>query len=198
MRQPLQTAARPSEKLAASSYCKGITTLPAVLMKPDFPKEAIALQYERAVPFADGLAAVRKGGKWGFIDKTGKVVVSISYDTVGAFYESQTAVERVHVLILVGDHQLAGLVNKAVLPVLADGGQTLGKAGGVNRRLSFGDKVSRQSLILFEKERKNMKKNQDVRPHQRGDRKGQPGSHARGKLFKGPILEFLEFRKFDD
>lgn len=39
------------------------------------------------MPFADGLAAVRKGGKWGFIDKTGKVVVSISYDTVGAFYE---------------------------------------------------------------------------------------------------------------
>ncbi|WP_127530227.1 WG repeat-containing protein [Paenibacillus kobensis] len=37
-------------------------------------------QYESAGVFFEGLAAVQKGGKWGYIDKTGAVVVPFQYD----------------------------------------------------------------------------------------------------------------------
>ena len=33
-------------------------------------------QYDACSSFSEGLAAVKKGGKWGYIDKTGKTVVS--------------------------------------------------------------------------------------------------------------------------
>ena len=36
--------------------------------------------YEKAFSFSDGLAAVKFNGKWGFIDKNGKIIVPFEYD----------------------------------------------------------------------------------------------------------------------
>jgi len=41
----------------------------------------IPFDWEFAWPFNDGLAAVRKGGKWGMIDKTGKLVLDCQFTT---------------------------------------------------------------------------------------------------------------------
>jgi hypothetical protein len=40
------------------------------------------------------MAEVKTGGKWGFIDKTGKEVIPPVYDYVGAFYEGLARVEK--------------------------------------------------------------------------------------------------------
>ena len=36
-------------------------------------------------PFSDGIAAVEKGKKWGYIDRDGKVVVPPEFDYAGPF-----------------------------------------------------------------------------------------------------------------
>jgi len=47
------------------------------------------LEYDYVSVFSEGLATVRIGnhenGKWGFVDKTGKVVIKIKYDFVEDF-----------------------------------------------------------------------------------------------------------------
>ena len=43
-------------------------------------KTAIPFQFEDARPFHDGLAPVKKDGKWGFIDKQGAMVIQPQYD----------------------------------------------------------------------------------------------------------------------
>jgi hypothetical protein len=49
-------------------------------------------------PFSDGLAAVavtsQGGGKWGFINETGRVVVPLRYDVVTPFYAGFAKVGR--------------------------------------------------------------------------------------------------------
>ena len=45
----------------------------------------IAPQYEDAKGFNDGYAAVKKDGKWGYIDEEGNVVVDFKYDWAGIF-----------------------------------------------------------------------------------------------------------------
>ena len=47
----------------------------------------IAPQYEDAQRFSDGFAAVKKNGKWGYIDEEGNVVVDFQYDWAGIFNE---------------------------------------------------------------------------------------------------------------
>ena len=49
---------------------------------------------EECKMFKEGLAAVKKNGKWGFIDKTGKIVFPIEYDWVRSFSEGLAAVEK--------------------------------------------------------------------------------------------------------
>ena len=44
--------------------------------------------------FSEGLAAVRKDGKWGFIDKTNRLVIPAIYDNANAFSEGFAAVEK--------------------------------------------------------------------------------------------------------
>ena len=39
--------------------------------------------FEDARPFSQGLAAVQSGGRWGYIDLTGKFVVAPSYEAAG-------------------------------------------------------------------------------------------------------------------
>lgn len=46
--------------------------------------------WEDATVFRNGLAAVKKGGLWGFINSTGKVVIDSKYDEVGNFFVAST------------------------------------------------------------------------------------------------------------
>lgn len=54
--------------------------------------EAIAPQYEDVGHFGEGLAPVKKNGKWGFIDKEGKVVIPFQYDYAWGFNEGYSIV----------------------------------------------------------------------------------------------------------
>ena len=53
-------------------------------------------QFDAALRFADGLAAVRIGdentGKWGYIDKQGKMVINPQFDGATSFREGLAAV----------------------------------------------------------------------------------------------------------
>ena len=49
-------------------------------------------QYEDAQNFSGDYAAVKKNGKWGYIDETGKVVIDFKYDWAGLFSEGVAAV----------------------------------------------------------------------------------------------------------
>ncbi len=45
----------------------------------------IPLQFDAALSFKEGMAAVQKNGKWGFIDNKGNMVVDFVYDEVESF-----------------------------------------------------------------------------------------------------------------
>lgn len=49
--------------------------------------EAVPPIYDAALDFSEGLAAVRLDGKWGFIDKTGEIVIPFQYYMVDSFSE---------------------------------------------------------------------------------------------------------------
>ena len=55
-------------------------------------KEIIKPQYEFARGVNDGLAAVKKDGKWGYIDVNGKVMIPFSYDIAYSFSEGYAVV----------------------------------------------------------------------------------------------------------
>ena len=57
-----------------------------------FQEGKIALKYDYAESFSDGLAACRMNRKWGFVDKTGKVIIAFQYDLAGDFREGQAVV----------------------------------------------------------------------------------------------------------
>jgi hypothetical protein len=44
-------------------------------------------EYEHAMAFSDGMAAVEKDGKWGFIDRSGKLVIPCRYDSIHTYGE---------------------------------------------------------------------------------------------------------------
>ena len=54
--------------------------------------EIIAPQYEEAGRFSDGLAAVRKDGKWGYINTAGEVVIPFQYEMAFIFNEGKAIV----------------------------------------------------------------------------------------------------------
>lgn len=47
----------------------------------------IPFEYEKAFPYSEGLAPVRKNGKWGFVDSANHVVIPFIYDDVWSFTE---------------------------------------------------------------------------------------------------------------
>jgi hypothetical protein len=47
-----------------------------------------------AKDFHEGLAAVSRNGKWGFVDKNGKVVVDFQFDDAGDFHEGLARVRN--------------------------------------------------------------------------------------------------------
>jgi hypothetical protein len=48
--------------------------------------EVVPLEYEDADHFSEGLAAVKKGGKWGFVDVHGRGVIGAQYAWVSSFH----------------------------------------------------------------------------------------------------------------
>jgi len=42
-------------------------------------------QYDESYKHAEGMAAVKAGRKWGFVDKAGKMVIPAQYDNVLSF-----------------------------------------------------------------------------------------------------------------
>lgn len=48
-------------------------------------KEVIAIKYDNADGFYDGLCGVKLGDKWGYIDSTGKMVIPVSFDRIQIF-----------------------------------------------------------------------------------------------------------------
>lgn len=59
----------------------------------DLKGHTIAGPYDAAWPFADGLAAVRVGDKWGYIDTTGKFVIQPSFRDARSFSAGYAAVK---------------------------------------------------------------------------------------------------------
>lgn len=57
-------------------------------------QEAIAPRYENAKTFSEGLAAVKQGGKWGYIDTDGKTVIPFQYDLAHSFKEGLAIVGK--------------------------------------------------------------------------------------------------------
>src|SRR5262245_18629398 len=49
--------------------------------------EVIPRRFERALPFSEGLAAVRVEGRFGYIDERGDPVIPPQYDLAGGFYQ---------------------------------------------------------------------------------------------------------------
>jgi len=52
----------------------------------------VAPKYEDAEAISDGLAPVKLGGKWGYIDESGKTVIPLKYDFAGRFKEGVAVV----------------------------------------------------------------------------------------------------------
>ncbi|MCL1835205.1 MAG: WG repeat-containing protein [Oscillospiraceae bacterium] len=57
-------------------------------------EQIIAPQYEDAGRFSEGLAAVKRNGKWGYIDLNNNVVVNFVYDWANPFSEGYAVVGR--------------------------------------------------------------------------------------------------------
>jgi hypothetical protein len=51
-------------------------------------------QFERNYGFSEGLAYIVVNGKWGFINKTGKVIIKPQFDDAGCFREGLAPVEK--------------------------------------------------------------------------------------------------------
>lgn len=85
--------------------------------------EVIPLQYQDAKHFCEGLAAVKdSNNKWGFIDYTGKVVISFEYDNICSTYEPRHEGFN-EGTVLVRKDNLYGTINKeniAVIPIEHD------------------------------------------------------------------------------
>ena len=57
-------------------------------------KLVIPYEYDEVRPFEDGLAMVRTGEVWGYIDKSGKTVIPFEYDDVSNFNEGHAFVKK--------------------------------------------------------------------------------------------------------
>ncbi|MEI6218409.1 MAG: WG repeat-containing protein, partial [bacterium] len=51
------------------------------------------LPFDEASYFREGLAAVKMGGKWGYIDRSGKEVIYPYFDAAGEFWEGLAVVK---------------------------------------------------------------------------------------------------------
>src|SRR5690348_3616537 len=57
-------------------------------------KPAIAPAWQKAMPFSEGLAAVKQNNVWGFVDESGATVVAPQFATANDFHDGHALVER--------------------------------------------------------------------------------------------------------
>ncbi len=50
------------------------------------------VSFDKKYPYYEGLAAVVKGDKWGFVNEANEIVIPLMYDDVGFFYLGYTMV----------------------------------------------------------------------------------------------------------
>lgn len=55
---------------------------------------AIPVQFDKALPFSEGRAAVEIKGRWGYIDTAGKIIIPAIYEKAEAFSEGYAAVQK--------------------------------------------------------------------------------------------------------
>ena len=60
----------------------------------DFPIIELAFDADYIADFHECLAAIKRNGKWGFIDKTGKLVIPCVYDAVDEFHDGLARVNK--------------------------------------------------------------------------------------------------------
>jgi hypothetical protein len=82
-------------------------------------RQAIPYIYDHVWDFSEGMAAIHQDGKWGFIDRTGNLVIPAIYDEIQSFSEGMAAAR-------ISDHQDGkwGFIDKAgnvVIPFIYDG-----------------------------------------------------------------------------
>jgi uncharacterized membrane protein len=90
--QPNQNATR-GEIAAFICRVLQIPTIPAKYL-PGVELTIIPAQFDAADVFMQGLARVQKGNQWGYIDKTGKIVISPQFEEVHAFSEGLILVKE--------------------------------------------------------------------------------------------------------
>jgi len=56
-------------------------------------KTVIAPRFEAALPYSEGLAAVKREGRWGYIDRNGSEVIPVRYRTVQSFRNAVAVVD---------------------------------------------------------------------------------------------------------
>jgi hypothetical protein len=65
---------------------------------------AIDFQYEQALDFSDGMAAVKVGGSWGYIDESGTMAIAPQFPTGFSFYDGLAQVGVGHTMGFMNHH----------------------------------------------------------------------------------------------
>lgn len=117
-------------------------TIPHQQTTQDVPKyghltytEFITPQYQDGLLFTEGLAAVKKGGKWGYIDESNKIVIQCEYDDVGPFHQGVAVVANRE-----NNHLVLGFINTA-------GGYTPLVKFGAHFKISLEGQDTAQNLL---------------------------------------------------
>ena len=85
------------------AFCLGVTMLSGTAFAAESEMAergvlqysvAIKPKYDEAQSFSEGLAAVKKGSKWGYIDTKGEVVIPFEYDVAYVFNEGLAVVGK--------------------------------------------------------------------------------------------------------
>lgn len=72
--------------------------------------------YEDLGVFSNGLAPAKKNGKWGFLDRTGNIIISHKFDNESYFYKCELASAKVN-----GKWGFIDKLGNTVVPIIHDG-----------------------------------------------------------------------------
>ena len=101
--------------------------------------------YDDIYCLSDGLAKVKRDGKYGFIDKTGKVVIPLNYDWAWSFSEGLASVSQN------GKYGFIDNTGKVVIPLKYDKADSFnnGVAGVLDRSIGEAFYINRQGERLY-------------------------------------------------